>query len=157
MEPSDYGPFEYTPINRRPVLRWPNSARVALWVIPNIEFFSLKRACAGHPFDKAGTDVPTVRPWGQRDYGNRMGIPTVNGAIRFDPRFVGNPLVLRLDPHWAALLRQCVERGAYRGVPLPPMPGSESDVVAASLAADLEQLTLDDEEAAEQPEMPEYE
>ena len=70
---------------------------------------------------------------------------------------VGNPLVLRLDPHWAALLRQCVERGAYRGVPLPPMPGSESDVVAASLAADLEQLTLDDEEAAEQPEMPEYE
>jgi phosphoribosylformylglycinamidine synthase II len=30
---------------------------------------------------------------GVRDYGNRMGIPTVNGAIRFDPRFVGNPLV----------------------------------------------------------------
>ena len=70
---------------------------------------------------------------------------------------VGNPLVLRLDPHWGALLRQCVERGAYRGVPLPPMPGSESDVVAASLAADLEQLTLDDEEAAEQLEMPTYE
>jgi superfamily I DNA and/or RNA helicase len=70
---------------------------------------------------------------------------------------VGNPLVLRLDPHWGALLRQCVERGAYRGVPLPPMPGSESDVIAASLAADLEQLTLDDEEAAEQLEMPTYE
>lgn len=30
---------------------------------------------------------------GVRDYGNRMGIPTVNGAIRFDSRFVGNPLV----------------------------------------------------------------
>lgn len=30
---------------------------------------------------------------GVRDYGNRMGIPTVNGAIRFDTRFVGNPLV----------------------------------------------------------------
>ncbi|MBA3708040.1 MAG: phosphoribosylformylglycinamidine synthase, partial [Planctomycetes bacterium] len=30
---------------------------------------------------------------GVRDYGNRMGIPTVNGAIRFDARFVGNPLV----------------------------------------------------------------
>ena len=30
---------------------------------------------------------------GVRDYGNRMGIPTVNGAIRFDPRYVGNPLV----------------------------------------------------------------
>jgi phosphoribosylformylglycinamidine synthase len=30
---------------------------------------------------------------GVRDYGNRMGIPTVNGAIYFDPRYLGNPLV----------------------------------------------------------------
>ncbi len=30
---------------------------------------------------------------GVRDYGNRMGIPTVNGAIYFDKRYVGNPLV----------------------------------------------------------------
>jgi len=28
-----------------------------------------------------------------RDYGNRMGIPTVNGAVHFDNRYVGNPLV----------------------------------------------------------------
>ncbi len=30
---------------------------------------------------------------GVRDYGNRMGIPTVNGAVYFDERYVGNPLV----------------------------------------------------------------
>ena len=30
---------------------------------------------------------------GVRDYGNRMGIPTVNGAVYFDRRYVGNPLV----------------------------------------------------------------
>ena len=30
---------------------------------------------------------------GVRDYGNRMGIPTVNGAIYFDRRYLGNPLV----------------------------------------------------------------
>ncbi|OHB93324.1 MAG: phosphoribosylformylglycinamidine synthase II [Planctomycetes bacterium RIFCSPHIGHO2_12_FULL_52_36] len=30
---------------------------------------------------------------GVRDYGNRMGIPTVNGAIYFDDRYVANPLV----------------------------------------------------------------
>lgn len=30
---------------------------------------------------------------GVGDYGNRMGIPTVNGAIHFDPRYLGNPLV----------------------------------------------------------------
>ncbi len=30
---------------------------------------------------------------GVRDYGNKMGIPTVNGAVLFDRHFVGNPLV----------------------------------------------------------------
>lgn len=30
---------------------------------------------------------------GVRDYGNPMGIPTVNGSLHFDPDFVGNPLV----------------------------------------------------------------
>lgn len=30
---------------------------------------------------------------GVRDYGNRMGIPTVNGAVYFDQRYLGNPLV----------------------------------------------------------------
>ncbi|MFG0263029.1 MAG: AIR synthase-related protein, partial [Novipirellula sp. JB048] len=30
---------------------------------------------------------------GVRDYGNRMGVPTVNGAVYFDPRYLGNPLV----------------------------------------------------------------
>lgn len=40
---------------------------------------------------------------GVRDYGNRMGIPTVNGAIHFHERYVGNPLVfcgnVGLIPH----------------------------------------------------------
>jgi len=30
---------------------------------------------------------------GVRDYGNRMGIPTVNGALYFDEKYLGNPLV----------------------------------------------------------------
>jgi phosphoribosylformylglycinamidine synthase len=30
---------------------------------------------------------------GVRDYGNRMGIPTVNGLVYFDDRYLGNPLV----------------------------------------------------------------
>jgi phosphoribosylformylglycinamidine synthase len=30
---------------------------------------------------------------GVRDYGNRIGIPTVNGAVCFDPRYLANPLV----------------------------------------------------------------
>jgi len=30
---------------------------------------------------------------GVADYGNRLGIPTVNGAILFDDRYLANPLV----------------------------------------------------------------
>ena len=30
---------------------------------------------------------------GVRDYGNRMGIPTLNGAVWFDDDYIGNPLV----------------------------------------------------------------
>lgn len=43
---------------------------------------------------------------GVADYGNRMGIPTVNGAVLFDRRYTGNPLVYcgtaGIMPTWAA-------------------------------------------------------
>ena len=41
MTPRRYGPLAYVPIHRRPPLIWPNGARVALWVNPNVEFFGL--------------------------------------------------------------------------------------------------------------------
>lgn len=51
------------------------------------------------PYDKLPAGVLHPRAVAQgvvsgvRDYGNRMGIPTVNGAIFFDDRYLGNPLV----------------------------------------------------------------
>ena len=43
---------------------------------------------------------------GVADYGNRLGIPTANGALRFDDRYMGNPLVfcgtVGIMPAWAA-------------------------------------------------------
>jgi len=71
---------------------WPNGARLAFWVIPNIEFFSLEEQVpkgAGG----SGNPAPDVPQWAARDYGNRMGIPTVNGALVFDERYLANPLV----------------------------------------------------------------
>ena len=73
MKPADYGPFPYVPITQRPKIVWPNEAQLAVWVIPNIEFFSLRDALSGHPFEGKGP-VPGVRAWSQRDYGNRVGI-----------------------------------------------------------------------------------
>jgi allantoinase len=73
MKPAPYGPFPYSPIVERPPLAWPDGACVALWVIPNIEFFSLTEkvpAGAGGP----GTPVPDIPSWSARDYGNRVGV-----------------------------------------------------------------------------------
>src|SRR5260370_27709744 len=73
MQPRDYGPFPYVPINDRPKREWPGGARLALWVIPNIEFLPLTRGMSGHPGQPVG-NAPSVRAWAQRDYGNRVGI-----------------------------------------------------------------------------------
>ena len=71
MKPSAYGPFPYSPIIRRPRLTWPDGARVALWVIPNIEYFSLEERPGG--YGGAGK-IPDVVMWSERDYGNRVGV-----------------------------------------------------------------------------------
>src|SRR5579862_4660375 len=73
MQPSRYGPFPYSPIIHRPPLKWPNGAHVALWVIPNIEFFALDEKV---PPGSGGTGVPVpdVPTWSSRDYGNRVGV-----------------------------------------------------------------------------------
>lgn len=65
--------FPYSPITRRQKVIWPNGARIALWVIPNIEHFH---------FDKPATPItlatmqykPDVLNYGWRDYGNRVGV-----------------------------------------------------------------------------------
>jgi allantoinase len=73
MQPGTYGPFPYSPIIRRPRLTWPNGAHVALWVIPNIEFFSLQEKV---PAGSGGSSAPPpdVPTWSVRDYGNRVGV-----------------------------------------------------------------------------------
>jgi allantoinase len=71
--PISHNRFDYSPIVDRPVLRWPNGARIAVWVIPNIEHFM---------FDRPSTSitavttrfVPDVLNYSWRDYGVRVGI-----------------------------------------------------------------------------------
>ena len=73
MKPGAYGPFPYSAIINRPKTSWPQNARVALWLIPNIEFFSLaEQVPVGS--GGTGTPVPDVPTWAVRDYGNRIGV-----------------------------------------------------------------------------------
>jgi phosphoribosylformylglycinamidine synthase len=79
------------------VLRDPMGTGLGAKPIANTDIF-----CFAEP-DKSFDEIPrgVLHPKriakgviaGVRDYGNRMGIPTVNGAIFFDDRYLGNPLV----------------------------------------------------------------
>ncbi len=69
MEPRAYGPYPYEPIIDRAPLAWPDGARVAFWVIPNIEVFALNE-----PMPDGPGLIPDVSAWGKRDYGNRVGV-----------------------------------------------------------------------------------
>ena len=69
MKPDRYGPFPFTPIGQRPKLRWPNGERLALWVIPNLEFFPLDEPIRGQP-----NIVPNIQNWSVRDYGAWVGV-----------------------------------------------------------------------------------
>ncbi len=71
MKPRSYGPFPYSPIIDRPKLEWPNGAHVALWIIPNIEYFSLEERPGGYG---GHGKIPDVVMWSERDYGNRVGV-----------------------------------------------------------------------------------
>jgi phosphoribosylformylglycinamidine synthase subunit PurSL len=79
------------------VIRDPLGTGLGAFPILNTDVF-----CFGPP-DLPHSDLPKgvlhprrifkgVRA-GVADYGNRMGIPTSNGAVLFDERYVGNPLV----------------------------------------------------------------
>ena len=79
------------------VIRDPMGTGLGAKPICNTDVFCF--ASPDMPYDKLPPGVLHPRAVAQgvvsgvRDYGNRMGIPTVNGAVFFDERYLGNPLV----------------------------------------------------------------
>jgi allantoinase len=62
--------YDYSPMIRRPPLKWPNDARIALMVAPNIEFFHIDKAIPG----AGSSQLPDVTGYALRDYGSRVGV-----------------------------------------------------------------------------------
>ena len=68
----DPGLYDYWPYENRPKIEWPNGAKVAFWVAPNIEFYELDPAVNPHR-QAWPRPVPDINGYGTRDYGNRVG------------------------------------------------------------------------------------
>jgi len=70
--PTEHGRFDYSAIVDRPKLVWPNGARIAVWMIPNIEHFLFDRPST--PVTMATQHLkPDVLNYSWRDYGIRVG------------------------------------------------------------------------------------
>ena len=110
MEPRDYGPFPYVPINDRPKLEWPGRARLAVWIIPNIEFFPLTQGIPGSPYT-GHAPVPSVRAWAQRDYGNRVGIWRIMEVLQKHGVRASPTLNSDICDHHPQIVKAAVELG----------------------------------------------
>ena len=119
----DPGFYDYLPWDRRPVIRWPNGARVAFWVAPNIEFYELdpprnpSRAAWARP-------APDVLNYAYRDYGNRAGFWRMLETMkRCNMRGSVSLNVAMCEHHpevIAACAEACVEKSRFPAVPAEP-------------------------------------
>jgi len=71
MQDTPFPYFPYRAIVDHPPVRWPNGARIAVWIIPNIEHFHIERP----------GPQPDIRNHSRRDYGNRVGLRRLLEAL----------------------------------------------------------------------------
>jgi peptidoglycan/xylan/chitin deacetylase (PgdA/CDA1 family) len=66
--------FDHWPLPERPPARWPNGARVAVWVAPNIEHYEYlpEHVRVRDPWPRV--PHPDLLGYGLRDWGNRVGV-----------------------------------------------------------------------------------
>src|SRR6201982_1390521 len=118
----DQNVYPWSPIVTRPVLRWPEDARVALAVIVNLEHWDWA-VPAGTPVavsPMGGPEgiwtgnqpqFPDIGGWGNHEYGNRVGIFRILAVLdkyRITP-------TLALDKAVADHYPTLVEEGQRRG------------------------------------------
>jgi allantoinase len=71
----DHDRYDWSLLVKRKPVEWPGGARIALWIVPALEFFPLDTPVK--PFKAPGslvTPYPDLRHYTLRDYGNRVGM-----------------------------------------------------------------------------------
>jgi len=65
--------FTFSPIKARPLFKWPGGARIALWVVPNIEHYEYLPGPVRVRNPWPRMPHPDVLGYSLREYGNRVG------------------------------------------------------------------------------------
>ncbi len=108
----DHERYAWSQLHTRPPVAWPGGARVALWVVPALEWFPLDMQ--GKPFKAPGamvTSYPDLRHYTLRDYGNRVGIFRIMQALVARGIKASVATNAAVAVRYPALIKACVERG----------------------------------------------
>src|SRR5258708_13176843 len=65
--------FTFSPIKARPLFKWPGGARIALWVVPNIEHYEYLPGPVRVRNPWPRMPHPDILAYSLREYGNRVG------------------------------------------------------------------------------------
>lgn len=102
--------YDYYAYENRPKIEWPNGARVAFWVAPNIEFYELNPPA--NPSRKAWPQPnPAVPGYSIRDWGNRVGHKRQMDLLEKYGVRGSVSLSVALCDHHPEIIEQCQERG----------------------------------------------
>jgi allantoinase len=105
--PEVRGPTPYRPVTEVPRFEWPGGGRLAVWIIPNIEWYGLDRPI----FGSRSNSVPDVRGWSIREYGARVGVFRLMDALDS----VGARATVALNALVCDMYPQIIEAGNQRG------------------------------------------
>jgi allantoinase len=138
----------FSPIDKRPRLRWPNGARVALWLVPNVEHYEYAPR-AGQPRDPwPRVPHPDVLGYSRADYGNRIGIWRTFDVIDRYKMPCTVSLNLAVYEHFPEIMEACEARdwevlchGIYNTDYLWGLPENEERAIVQDCVATHHRLT----------------
>ena len=108
----DHERYDWSMLPDRKPVAWPNQARVALWVVPALEWFPLNMA--GQPFKPPGamqTAYPDLRHYTLREYGNRVGIFRIMKALEKHGILPTVAVNAAVAVRYPSLIKECTQRG----------------------------------------------
>ncbi|MEE8435358.1 MAG: polysaccharide deacetylase family protein [bacterium] len=106
---NDPGLYDYWPYVNRPKITWPNGARVAFWVAPNIEFYEMAPPI-NPTWTPPGRPVPDVMYYSYRDFGNRVGVWRMMEAMDRCGVRGSISLNIALCDHHPEIIEECAKR-----------------------------------------------
>jgi len=107
---SEPGHYDYAPYRDRPTITWPNGARIAFWLAPNIEHYEIdpppnpRRPPWPRPH-------PDILGYSHRDYGNRVGFWRMADAMAKYGVRGSVSLNVAVCDHYPEIIERCCELG----------------------------------------------